>query len=67
MHTVTRLGAALAALALATPPAAAQAPGASTVIITRAGTHPSQNGPAVWLTGTVTDAQYRGNRNDEEQ
>lgn len=53
MQTRRSLAGALVALALVTPPAAAQASGASNMIITRAGTQPSQRGPAEWFTGTV--------------
>ena len=53
MQTLTNLIATVLALALVPSPAAAPTPGGSTVNITRAGSQPSQKGPADWFTGTV--------------
>jgi quercetin dioxygenase-like cupin family protein len=58
MHIGSQIGAALVALSLSVAPASAQAPASSnqrnvTMQITRAGSQPSQKGPADWFTGTV--------------
>ncbi|HEU4720309.1 MAG TPA: cupin domain-containing protein [Gemmatimonadaceae bacterium] len=53
MQTLASVVATLVAFALGSLPATAQRPGGSTVNITRAGTQPSQKGPAEWFTGTV--------------
>ena len=62
MHTSTLIAATLAALALAASPASAQSAASTTrptternaaMQITRAGSQPSQKGPADWFTGVV--------------